>query len=180
MNVLRPKHLLPMAAALFLVTACKGADKPAETTPEDSVSMAAQAAAWKAGRIRADSLFRAAPEMADVVKKLGASRYDVADDSLAAIARRESAKTRDCYTKIVKEIDPTLSLVTYMLLNYGAAGWDLVRVEQSQQTSPAGGAVIACINSRAKTEWKLPTKGVKPGAHLVRIDYAPDTARSGR
>ena len=75
----------------------------------------------------------------------------------------------------MKIYDRGLTAVLYVIVDFGAAGWDLVRVEKWSYSSQAGGAVITCINARAKTEWKLPTKGVKPGAHLVKLVYAPDS-----
>jgi hypothetical protein len=164
-----------LALAALTITACGGSDKPSKGVDADSATMAASAEVWKARKAQADSVIRSAPQMVAVVKELGASRYDEADAALTAAVLRESEKTRDCYTKAAKEYDPGLTAVLYVLVNFGAAGWDLVRVEKWIYSSPAGGAVITCINLRAKTEWKLPTKGIKPGAHLVKLVYSPDS-----
>jgi len=61
-----------------------------------------------------------------------------------------------------------------VLVNFGGAGWDLIRVEDHTWTGAAGGVVESCINFRAKTEWALPTRGVKVGAHLVQLEFRPD------
>ena len=73
---------------------------------------------------------------------------------------KESEKTRDCYTNARRDIDANLSAVLYVVGNFGLAGWDVIRVEKWNTTSAAGNTVISCINTRAKTEWKLPTKGI--------------------
>jgi hypothetical protein len=171
-------HPTALALAALTFAACGGGDKPANKVDADSAAKVVAAEAWKARKATSDSVVRTAPQMSAVVKELGSQRYDEADAALTAAVLRESEKTRDCYTKALKELDPGLTAVLYMLVNFGAAGWDLVRVEKWTYSSQAGGALITCINARAKSEWKLPTKGIKPGAHLVKLVYAPsDTAQ---
>ena len=166
-----------LAFAALTFAACGGSDKPGNTVNADSATMADAAELWKARKTKADSVIKTAPQMSAVVKELGAARYDEADAALTAAVLKESEKTRDCYTNALKDYDPDLTAVLYMLVNFGGAGWDLVRVEKWTYSSQSGGAVVSCINSRAKTEWKLPTKGVKPGAQLVKLVYTPDSAR---
>jgi hypothetical protein len=93
---------------------------------------------------------------------------------------RESEKTRDCYTKTRRDLDANLSAVLYVVANLGAAGWDVIRVEKWNASSAAGSALITCINARAKNEWKLPIKGMKPGAHILKLEYTPPDSSKGR
>jgi hypothetical protein len=156
------------------VVACGGDTPVPEDDPADAAAMAAALEAHKAQKLIADSVVEAAPDMSQVVEALGGTRYQPADSALSALVVTEAAKTRDCYTKALAEHDPNLTAVLYVLVNFGAAGWDLMRVERWSYSSPAGGAVVTCINSRAKNEWQLPTRGIKPGAYLVRLVYRPD------
>ena len=163
--------------AALALAAC-GGDTTKTAVPADS-GMAVSAELWKSRQKLADSVVRAAPAVSAVVKELGASRYDEADAELTAIVLKESEKTRDCYTKALVNVDPSLSMVLYVLVNFGAAGWDLVRIEKWNLSSPNGGVVVSCINARAKSEWKLPIHGMKPGAHLVKLVYRPDSTQKG-
>jgi hypothetical protein len=68
----------------------------------------------------------------------------------------------------------------YILARLGAAGYDIVRAENwSFTSSAAGNMVVTCLNLRTK-DWKLPTKGVKPGAHLVKVVYSPADSAAAR
>jgi len=122
-----------------------------------------------------DSVIASAPSVQAVVTANGGSRYDVADPSLAAAVRREARKTNDCYTNALRDYDPYLAGKVTVLVNFGAAGWDLIRIEEHTWTGAAGGVVESCINFRAKKEWDLPTRGVKVGAHLVQLEFRPDS-----
>ncbi|HYV96699.1 MAG TPA: hypothetical protein VE967_04500 [Gemmatimonadaceae bacterium] len=179
MNSIRTSFTAVVLIAAALV-ACQGDDKKATAAAaaaDDSLMAASSAKALANRRRIADSVVHAAPETRSVAQQLGAERYDEADADLTAAVMRESAKTRDCYTNTVRDMDPDLTVVLYVLVNFGAAGWDLVRVEKSTQSSPAGGTVVACLNYRAKKEWNLPTKNIRAGAHLVKIVYTPDSAK---
>jgi hypothetical protein len=157
--------------------ACTGDNAGDAVSDAAAEAQAAEAlAAWKEGQRVADSLFAAAPTVQDVQKMKG-DVYDVADDSLATLVRREAEKTRTCYTNALRDHDPNLSGTVYMLVNFGAAGWDLVRAEHSVWSSPVGRAVDGCLNATAKSTWQLPTKGVKPGAHLVQLTFRPDSLK---
>ncbi len=164
---------------LCVATACEKDEPKPPATATDSVIMASDAAAWQARKTMSDSVIKHAPDLSQIREKLGATRYDEADAALTAAVLKEAEKTRDCYVNAWTQYDPSLTVVLYVLVNFGGAGWDLIRVEQNSLSSPAGGAVVSCINARAKDTWKLPTKGVKPGAHLVKLVYTPDSARNG-
>lgn len=171
--------LTSLLVGTFAVTACTGGDKPQEQS--DSHVMDSVSAVWRARKVSADSLVRAAPEVAEVVKDLGAKLYDVAEPDIESAVKKESEKTSDCYTRVRREVDPGLAVVLYVLVNYGAAGWDLKRVERWNGTSDAVNMVVTCINGRAPNEWKLPEgPKVKSGAHLVRISYTPADSAKGR
>jgi hypothetical protein len=162
---------------LALSTACTGGDtSDTDDAPPDSAAMAAAAEQFRRQKANIDSVVTNAKPIAAVARELG-SMYTVADDSLAAIVRRESMKTYDCYTKALADLDPNLAGTANVLVNFGAAGWDLVRVEKWEFSGPAGGAVVSCINARAKAEWQLPQRGVKAGAHLVQLTFVPDTTK---
>lgn len=170
------KALLPIACAAGALAGCGGDTRKAASAADSASAMDAASAEWQAKRSKVvDSIFRAAPTVAQVARQKG-SMYDVADAALTAAVVREAEKTRYCYTNALRDYDPGLAGVVEVLVNFGAAGWDIVRVEHSSWTSVAGGAAESCINAHAKTEWKLPTKGVKPGAHLVQLKFRPDSA----
>jgi hypothetical protein len=174
MTSFRTLNIAAMASIALALTACTGkTDKP-DTAASDS-AVAVSAETWAQHRRTADSIMKAAPEMAAVMKDLGA-RYDQSDATLETAVREEMKKTRDCYTNALRQYDGNLSMVFYMLTNFGGAGWDLVRVERSTNSSNAAGAVMTCLNLRAKAEWKLPVKGIKPGAHLTKFVFTPDSA----
>jgi hypothetical protein len=164
-----------LAAVATLVAggaiACGGGDTPAPEPTDEELGYVTEYA--KAQRVFIDSVVKAAASVEDVAKSKGPV-YQVADEELAEIVRREAEKTRDCYDSVGRGYDPYLAGVVTMLVNLGGGGWDLVRVEEHEFSSPAGGVVVSCINARAKNEWVLPTDGVKPGAHLVQIVYRPD------
>jgi hypothetical protein len=122
-----------------------------------------------------DSVIASAPSVETLVRADGGSRYDVADGSLTAAVHREARKTNDCYTNALRDYDPHLAGKVTVLVNFSAAGWDLIRVEDDTWTGPAGGVVESCINYRAKNEWALPTNNVKIGAHLVQLEFRPDS-----
>jgi hypothetical protein len=164
-----------LAAVATLVAggaiACGGGDTPAPEPTDEELGYVTEYA--KAQRVFIDSVVKAAAKVEDVAKSKGPV-YQIADEALAEIVRREAEKTRDCYDSVGRGYDPYLAGVVTILVNLGGAGWDLVRVEAHEFSSPAGGVVVSCINARAKNEWVLPTDGVKPGAHLVQIVYRPD------
>ena len=163
--------------AALALTAC-GSDKSNKAVNADSTTMADAAQTWKLRKSKADSVLKTAPKMSEVVKELGSARYDEADATLTAAVLKEAEKTRDCYTNVLRDNDPGLAAVFYVLVNFGGAGWDIVRIEKWSYTSVWGGAVYSCINLRAPKEWKLPTKGVKYGAHLVKLVYTPDSVQA--
>lgn len=178
MTPIRIRTFAALTAALALA-AC-GGDKPEDDTP-NTAAMDSAMAVWKRRQALADSVVAAAPTEKQVVQELGESRYDEAEGDLKEAMLRESEKTRDCYTNARQNLDANLTAVLYVVGNFGAAGWDVIRVEKWNTSSEAGNAVITCINSRAKNEWKLPTKDVKPGAHIVKLVYTPpDSSRGGR
>lgn len=167
--------------ALFALTtaACTGGDSGAGNGMADTTGMGLAAANFQRQRAFADSFMTAVKPVDSVAAELGAI-YSVADDSLARIVRRESAKTYDCYTNVLNGTDPQLTGVVHMLVNFGAAGWDLVRPERWQWSSEAGNIVTSCLSARAKSEWTLPTRGIRPGAHLVTLTFRPDSGGAAR
>jgi hypothetical protein len=173
------RPLLTTVLVATALTACGGGDQADETPAADSTTVAFTDEYWRTQRQFIDSVITSVPSTAEVAKAKGAM-YDVADDSLSAIVRAEAVKTEDCYTKVGLGYDPHLTGVATVLVNFGAAGWDLIRVEDHKFSSAAGGAVVSCINARAKNEWKLPTKNQKPGAHLVQLTFRPDDPKVER
>lgn len=165
-----------LVACTIVLAACSSdqAQKAEASRVADSIAMFAANAQWNLKKKAWDSVSRIAPTASQVAKEKG-SMYDVADAALTAAVLKEAEKTRDCYTKAARDYDRNLAGVIDVLVNLGGAGWDIVRVEHSTWSSAAGGAAETCIDARAKAEWKLPTKGVKPGAHLVHMTFRPDS-----
>ena len=173
------RHAL-LASAVALA-ACTGGDT--NKAPEGAdTSFVRATKLWQDHKKSIDSLVAAAPTVQAVAQtknataKIKGPQYDVADEALTAIVRREAEKTRYCYTDAQKSLDPYLTMVATVLLNYGAAGWDLVRVEDWKSSSPAGDAVVTCIDANAKAKWQLPQPYAKPGPHLVQFTFRPDSA----
>lgn len=166
---------LPVVTLVAAASACTGDSKTPDQRAADS-AMATSLEIAKGQKKFIDSVISSAPSVQAVAKAKG-KLYDVADDSLAAIVRRESAKTYDCYTNALRDYPGLAGKVT-MLVNFGAAGWDLVRVEDQTWSGPAGGIVQSCINFRAKKEWNLPIHNVKPGAHLVQLEFRPESVKT--
>ena len=162
-------------AALIAVTATAacGGDKKPDDNLGDSAAMDSTIAQMKRRQALADSVVKAAPSTKEVVDQLGGKMYDEAEGELKDAMLKESEKTRDCYNNVRRDLDANLTAVLYVVANFGAAGWDIIRVEKWNNSSDAGNAVISCINQRARSEWKLPTTGVKPGAHVVKLVYTP-------
>jgi hypothetical protein len=167
-----------LASAIAVLAAC-GADKAPDDDRAGTEDLGYTPEYLQNQRQFIDSVIKAAPNVAEVAKAKGAI-YRVATDALTAAVKTEAQKTEDCYTKIGLGYDPYLAGVATILVNFGAAGWDLVRVEDHQFSSAAGGAVVSCINARAKNEWALPTDGVPPGAHLVQLTFRPDAGPGER
>jgi hypothetical protein len=166
--------ILPVAVLAAGLSACTGEKKAPDEHAADSL-MAASLKPTKEQQHVIDSVIASAPSVQAVVTAKGGSRYDVADATLAAAVRREAKKTNDCYTNALRDYDPHLAGKVTVLVNFGGAGWDLIRIEDHTWTGPAGGVVETCINFRAKKEWALPTRGVKIGAHLVQLEFRPDS-----
>jgi hypothetical protein len=168
------------AVAAIIATGACNSDKP-EDTPGNTAAMDSSIALWKRRQATADSVVGAAPSTKEVVDQLGGKLYSEAEGDVKDAMMKESEKTRDCYTNVRRDIDPNLTAVLYVVGNFGLAGWDVIRVERWSLSSEAGNAVIACINQRAKAEWKLPTKDVKPGAHILKLVYTPpDSSKVGK
>ena len=156
--------------AVIATAAC---DKKPDENTGNTAAMDSSIALFKRRQATADSLVQAAPSEKEVVEQLGGKMYSEAEGELKEALLRESEKTRDCYTNARRDLDANLSAVLYVVANFGAAGWDAIRVEKWNTSSAAGNAIIGCINARAKTDWKLPLKDVKPGAHIVKLVYTP-------
>lgn len=175
----RPSALLALLSLVAVTQVACGKDDAADQQTAETDDLGYSADYWKDQKQYIDSVINTAPSVEDVAKAKG-TIYAVADDSLAAIVKREAQKTEDCYTKVGLGYDPGLAGVATIMVNLGAAGWDLMRVEDFTFSSAAGGAVVSCINARAKNEWELPIKGMKPGAHLVQLTFRPDAPAGER
>jgi hypothetical protein len=167
------------AFAALVATAACNTDKPEDNTT-NSAAMDSSVALWKRRQALADSVVTAAPTTKEVIDQLGGNMYREADGDLKDAMMKESEKTRDCYTNALRDLDANLTAVLYVVGNFGMAGWDIIRVEKWNNSSVAGNAVVSCINARAKTEWKLPVKDVKPGAHVVKLVYTPPDSTRGK
>jgi hypothetical protein len=178
-NMNSRRYITFAALVAAAATAACNKDKP-EDTPGSSAAMDSTIAQMKRRQALADSVVKAAPSTKEVVDQLGGNKYEEADGELKDAMLKESEKTRDCYTNVRRDIDANLTAVLYVVGNFGAAGWDIIRVEKWNNSSEAGNAVVSCINQRAKAEWKLPVKGVKPGAHVVKLVYTPPDSSKGR
>lgn len=168
-------RMVPVAAmAAAGVSACAG-ERQAVDDHAAKVRLVGSFRPTSEQRRVIDSVIASAPTVEALVRADGGARYDAADASLAAAVRREARKTNDCYTNALRDYDPNLAGKVTVLVNFSAAGWDLIRVEDHTWTGPAGGIVESCVNFRAKNEWNLPTRGVKTGAHLVQLEFRPDS-----
>jgi hypothetical protein len=165
------RSLLLVGAALS-AAACRS-DAPADAA--DSVVEAPIDLTDAAARQQrfVDSVLASAKSVEALAAEKGTG-YGAAPETLESAVLAQVEKTRDCYTKNGREIDPTLAGVVTFLVNRGAIGFDVMRVESSTWTSAAGSRVDACFNDRAPKEWKLEFQGVPNGAHLVRVEFKPD------
>jgi hypothetical protein len=175
----RPSALFALLCLAALPLVACGKDDEAAPQTAETEDLGYSADYWKDQKQFIDSVINTAPSVDEVAKAKG-TIYAVADDELTAIVKREAQKTEDCYSKVGLGYDPGLAGVATILVNLGAAGWDLMRVEDFKFSSAAGGAVVSCINARAKNEWELPVKGIKPGAHLVQLTFRPDAPAGER
>lgn len=159
-----------MLGAILMVAAACGNDKAADAVasadrPADPYKEAykEKQAAW------ADSVLRAAPNAKQVAEKLG-PKYEIAPlplrDAIVVLAQDPKYA---CHDK-GKTVDPYLAGVVSFWVNMSVIGTDLIRIQESKWTTPAGKLVEDCLNEAAAT-WDFSASLGKPGAYIVQVQF---------
>lgn len=116
----------------------------------------------------ADSVLNAASPAKVVVEKLGKG-YDIGPvrmrDTVAVLA---SAQTQ-CFQN-GKKADPYLAGTVSFFVHMNVTGSDVIHVQESTWTSPAGNIVDACLNE-ATRPWKLDASFGKPATYIVQVQF---------
>lgn len=160
--------VLTLGAVLMLGGACRR-DK---STDEELTAKAAvnEPEAWKKKQAAfADSVLQSAPNAKKVVDKLGA-KYEVGSttlrDSVSALAHDAKA---DCFGR-GKLVDPFLAGTVTFWVNMSVVGSDVIRVQESKWTTPAGDVVDGCLGELVKG-WKFSTALGAPNAYIVQVQF---------
>lgn len=128
----------------------------------------------------ADSVFAEVKGPTDVAKRLG-KNYAVAPIHLRDTVTYLATQSR-CF-ETARKSDPYLQGTATMWVNMSAIGSDVIQVLESDSkwTSPAGNAVVGCLN-KAAANWKFDMSFGKPAAYIVQIQFKtePGGSSSGR
>ena len=118
----------------------------------------------------ADSVLGSSASLKQVASKLG-SKYEVGSvkmrDSLVTFVGR----TPQCF-KQGRDLDPYLAGTVTFRVHMSVIGSDVVSVQESNWTSPAGNVVDHCFNDEAK-KWKFPMGMAKQGMYLLQVQFKP-------
>jgi hypothetical protein len=160
--------------SVLALAACGGGDKSKDDdTAAAQAKIRASALSPEDYRIKqkafADSVLNTASPTKSIVERLGKG-YDVGSIRLRdTVAMLAADKKSDCFG-VGRKTDPYLAGTVTFLININLIGSDLVQVQESNWTSPAGNTVVACLNQLAK-DWKFdPTFG-KPAHYMVQVQF---------
>ncbi len=167
-----------MLLSFLALAACSKSDKKKDDDPETTAAGAPKDENTAALEYRkrqqsfADSVLNTAASAKAVVDKLGKG-YAVGSirlrDTLALLVR----ENKDACFKAGRETDPYLAGTVSIFVNMGVAGSDVVRVQKSDWTSPAGNIVDACLN-KASQGWKFDGTFGKPAAYITQVQFKLD------
>lgn len=159
---------------LLAVAACNSGDKK-EPLSDGEVQLKISTTALSPDDYRkkqeafADSVLNTTSSSKDLVDKLGKA-YAVGGTRLRdTVAMLASEKKADCFG-VGRKIDPYLAGTVSFWVNMNRIGSDVVRVQESKWTTPAGNTVDACLNQAAK-DWKFDTTFGAPAAYIVQVRF---------
>jgi hypothetical protein len=116
----------------------------------------------------ADSVLGNAKSASDVAKSYGGSVQ------VGSVMMRDSVAkfvqgVPECF-KGARDVDPYVAGTVTFYVHMSVVGSDVIRVQKSEWTSPAGNVAEKCLNEKA-TKWKLPMGMAKQGQYLVQIQF---------
>lgn len=160
---------------VFALAACGGGDDKSKDDALGKAQAKIRASAltlddYKAKQKKfADSVLNTTTGTKAIVERLGKG-YDIGSTRLRdTVAMLASDKKADCFGA-GRKTDPYLAGTVTIWINMSLIGSDVVRVQESKWTSPAGNVVDACLNQLAKN-WKFdPTFG-KIAAYMVQVQF---------
>jgi hypothetical protein len=164
-----------MLGSVIALAACgSGGDKVKDDdTAKAQAKIRASALSPEDYRIKqkafADSVLNTVTPTKAIVERLGKG-YEIGSTRLRdTVAMLAADKKSDCFG-VGRKTDPYLAGTVTFWINMNLIGSDVVRVQEFKWTSPAGNAVVACLNQAAK-DWKFdPTFG-KPKAYMVQVQF---------
>jgi hypothetical protein len=160
--------------SVLALAACGGGDKSKDDdTAAAQAKIRASALSPEDYRIKqkafADSVLNTTTSTKAIVERLGKG-YEIGSTRMRdTVAMLSADKKTDCFG-VGRKIDPYLAGTVTFWVNMNLLGSDVITVQEAKWTSPAGNAVIACLNQAAKT-WKFdPTFG-KPTKYMVQVQF---------
>lgn len=161
---------------VFAAAACSGEKVKPEGEEAKSALTPEELEARKAAEYQkkqsafTDSVLKNASSAAEIAKKNGA------DVTVGSLPMRDSlvkyvAASPQCVAA-GREIDPYLAGTVSFYVHMSVVGSDVVRVQSSEWTSPAGNVVDKCF-TEAATKWKFPMGMAKQGKYILQVQFKP-------
>jgi hypothetical protein len=116
----------------------------------------------------ADSVLQTVTPTAKIVEKLG-KQYAVGNVKMRDALLAYVGKTPQCY-RDGKGVDPYLAGTVSFYIHMSVVGSDVVRVQESQWTSPAGNITDKCFNDAAR-QWKFEMGIAKQGHYILQVQF---------
>lgn len=160
--------------ALFAVAACGGDKVQPDAETADSSLTPAQREAKSVAEYQkrqasfADSVLGNARSATDVAKSYG-NEVQVGSVQMRDSLLKYVQATPQCF-KNAREVDPYVAGTVTFYIHMSVVGSDIVRVQTSEWTSPAGNVADKCL-SEAATKWKFPMGMAKQGRYVLQVQF---------
>jgi hypothetical protein len=158
-----------LATLILFAVACGGDETPRKS-PDSGIGAnpaVSPDAYRKQQQAYADSVLNRVAPASQVAKELGAG-YEVGStrlrDSLMVLATKSG-----CFMK-GRESDPYLAGTVTWYVYMSVVGSNVVRVQKSDWTSPAGNIVDSCLNLDSKN-WKFDPSFGKPASYITQVQF---------
>ncbi len=125
----------------------------------------------------ADSVLGSAKGVAEVAKTFG-KEVTVGNVAMRDTLYKYVEATPECLRN-GRDADPYLAGTVNFYIHMSVVGSDVVRVQKSEWTSPAGVITDKCLNEAA-TKWKFPMGMAKQGHYMLQVQFKPTSADSAK